>query len=239
MTAHRIHVDDPVPPPQTELVIGGTEARHAIRVKRLESGDPVEILDGRGRIASGRVAGSAKGRNGEWELTVAIEGVRIAEPNSPRIEVWAAPPKGSRIEEMIDGLSQAGAAAWMPLISARTVVEPRPHKLERLARVAAESSKQCGRAWLLEVGEGGDLARALAPGAAIVLADASGDRYARCGEPVLRVLIGPEGGWTNEEIATARAAGAKVARFGPHAMRIETAAVVAAAIIAQAEETTR
>jgi 16S rRNA (uracil1498-N3)-methyltransferase len=134
---------------------------------------------------------------------------------------------------MIDGLSEAGAAQWRALETERGVAEAGAHKLERVERHALEASKQCGRAWVMETGPGATLAEALRGGAGVrgVVADASGGAYAARGAGTVRVLIGPEGGWTERELAAARDAGAEVARFGPHTMRIETAAVVAAAVV--------
>jgi 16S rRNA (uracil1498-N3)-methyltransferase len=134
---------------------------------------------------------------------------------------------------MIDGLSQVGAAAWVCLESARTVVHPREAKLARVERVAVESLKQCGRAWLLETGAKAAFSDALGQTGTVVIADTAGNdplpTDAPDLAPDLALFIGPEGGWTPEELAAARAVGAKVCRFGAHTMRIETAAVVACA----------
>lgn len=232
MSLHRIFIPDPAALRPGEVVIGGDEARHAARVKRLEAGDPVEVLDGAGQVASGAVQGVEKHRD-QWRVRVVIREIRRVEAVRPRLEVFAPAPKGPRLEAMIDGLCQAGAAAWRPLVTARTVVEPREGKLERIARVAAEASKQCARAWALEVGEPVALADAVSAGA--VVADGSGETYRPCGLPVIRLLIGPEGGWDGRELEAIRAAGARLARFGPHVMRVETAAVVGAAIVLDAE----
>ncbi|MCC6677641.1 MAG: 16S rRNA (uracil(1498)-N(3))-methyltransferase [Phycisphaerales bacterium] len=233
-TLHRIHYPDLPTQPGAAIVITGEEAHHAARVKRAGPGEPVQLLDGRGAVADASITGVIKARSGEWSLHVAITAIRREEPLSPRLEVWASSPKGPRLESMIDGLCQAGAAAWAPLHTTRTVVDPREGKLDRMHRLAAEASKQSGRAWHLEVLEGGDLAAALAiPGA--IFADASGAPYHATGRPLVRLLIGPEGGWTPEELSAARAAGAQIASFGPHIMRIETAAVIASGIVLDQE----
>lgn len=232
MPEHRIHLPLRHASPGEQVVVTGEEAQHAVRVKRVEKGDIVGLFDGAGRIALAHVAGTGKDpRTREWTLALTLDEVRAEPPPAPRLEVWSAVPKGGRLEDMIDGLSQAGVAAWSPLRSARSVVEPTGQKLDRLSRIVVESAKQCGRAWLMEVGEGGDLAAALAaPG--VIIADAAGAPYRpRAALPAVRVLIGPEGGWTPQELDHARAAGAAVASFGPHVMRIETAAVAAAAIV--------
>jgi 16S rRNA (uracil1498-N3)-methyltransferase len=220
----------------------GPEAHHAARVKRCEAGDRVGLRNGRGLAALASIDAIRKGGKGEWRVDARVIEAEVVHPREPRVEVCASPPKGEHLAAMIDGLSQVGVASWSALRTRRTVVEPRSGKLERLERVCEESLKQCGRAWLMEVGDAmvlDDAVRA-GEGLVVVLADQSGEawghawercagaaRDARC----VRVLVGPEGGFTEDEIGGARAAGAVVARFGPHAMRIETAAVVAGASV--------
>lgn len=211
------------------LVITGEEAHHAARVKRLEIGDQIDLLNGRGAIARAAVKGLRKERR-EWAIELEVGELCRIEPVRPRVEVWSPAPKGARLEEMIEGISEVGAASWQPLHAERAVAEPRQTRLDRLARTCIEAAKQCGRAWLLELGAGGDVPRALA-GAPVVVADAAGEPLERSAEPLLRLLVGPEGGWSEREIAAFRKAGARICRFGPHTMRIETAAVVAAGVI--------
>jgi len=163
-----------------------------------------------------------------WRLDLTVRESRIEEQPSPRVDVISAAAKGARLEHMIDELSQVGVASWSPLVSKRSVVEPRSGKLHRLQR-ARRASKQCGRAWVMEIGEQIDLRRAL-DRTNVILADASGQGY----QPVASdatILVGPEGGWTEEELALARERGAAVHSFGRHVMRIETAAVVASAVV--------
>ncbi len=238
---HRLYIDGAPRLMKGEVSIRGEEARHAVRVKRVGEGAEVEILDGQGSVAIGRVLGARRERSGEWELRVGVGEIRCVEPVSPRVEVWSGVPKGPRVAELIEGVSQAGAAAWRGLRSERSVAEAGDQKLERLRRIASESSKQCGRAWLLEIGSPGTFEEALrAPpasssGARLVVADAGGGPYERTGAETIRLLVGPEGGWSERELAAAREAGALLARFGPHAMRIETAAVVATAVVLDVE----
>lgn len=221
------------------VVVGGDEAHHAARVKRVEVGDGVEVLGGTGVVVRGRVAEIRKKARGEgWEVVVGVEEVEREERLKPRVEVWSAVPKGDRLEEMVDHLVQVGVAEWAPLRAARSVVDPRAGKLERVERRAAEASKQCGRAWAIEMGAGGGMGEALA-GGSVVIADASGGPYRRSGADRVRVLVGPEGGWEESELALARAKGAVVAVFGPHVMRLETAAVVAAAVVRAVETSDR
>ena len=246
---HRISWDAslPLPGPGELVTITGDEAAHGLRVKRLHTGEAIELLDGFGGVASGTLAEAAppqvpqvaegRRRRPPAGLLVRVVSSRREPEPSTKVEVWAATPKGSRVDELIEGLSEVGAWSWTPLRSARAVVEPRPTKLDRLGRLAAESAKQCGRAWFLRVERERPFADAIAPapGTRIVLADAGGQPWRDQGTVppgrALRLLIGPEGGWTPDELAAAETAGASVARFGPHAMRIETAGVAAAAVL--------
>ncbi|MCC6425577.1 MAG: 16S rRNA (uracil(1498)-N(3))-methyltransferase [Phycisphaerales bacterium] len=235
MPSHRVWLDQFPDPPGSRVIVGGEEAHHAVRVKRLVAGDPVELLDGRGRLAKAVVAHTRKlPKHGGWEIELAIQSSQLVPRTIPEIQVWSAAPKRDRLDSMIDGLAQAGIASWSPLLTQRSVVEPRDGKLSRLARISAEACKQSGRAWVMEIGDGGTIADGLMPSASLVLADASGSMYCPAKAQAIRLLIGPEGGWTPDEIAAARHAGAQIACFGPHTMRIETAAVVAAGIVVNA-----
>ncbi len=221
-------------PTAATLIIGGDEAHHAIRVKRLQAGDPLEVQNGAGIVALCVISSILKlPRTGEWTMELEIREVRTVPPVSPTLEIWSATPKGNRLDEMIEGLSEVGAASWHPLETVRGVVDPRESKLQRLERIATESSKQCGRAWNLQIGEGGTIKQALATTAQIVVCDASGEPFVPGSPPAshIRVLVGPEGGWTPQELEQLRMPPARICRFGPHIMRIETAAVAAAAVI--------
>jgi 16S rRNA (uracil1498-N3)-methyltransferase len=229
-------VDNTIPDMGQVMAIAGDEAAHAIRVKRLEPGEAVCVMDGAGVIGEGRVERAIKGGKREGPTLEVRIGARreVAWPGvTPGVEVFAATPKGGRVDEMVDGLSQVGAAVWSPLQTERGVVDPREAKLARLERIAREAAKQCGRAWVLRIGGQKSFAEAIVgDGVRVVVADATGEAWAGIKDqrPV-RLLIGPEGGWTEQELAAARRAGVEVARFGVHTMRIETAAVAACAII--------
>jgi 16S rRNA (uracil1498-N3)-methyltransferase len=232
---HRIFLPALPASPAQGIAVQGDEARHAARVKRLQPGDPVELFDAQGSLASATITAIEKTRSGDWSLLLAVDHPRRADPITPAIHVLAAPPKGDRLDQMIDQLSQVGATSWSPLITQRTIVEPRDTKLARLQRATIESAKQCGRPWALTINEPISISEALrSPSTPILIADASGDPLPAAPASNLRLLIGPEGGWAPEELDQARAAGATIVRFGPHTMRIETAAVAAVSILMDA-----
>ncbi|MBL8764680.1 MAG: 16S rRNA (uracil(1498)-N(3))-methyltransferase [Phycisphaerae bacterium] len=231
MSIHRVYWPGVPPDVGGEIKIMGEEARHALRVKRVRPGEMVELLCGDGEVASTRVVDA-----GRETLRLEVVARRRVPRPRPEVEVWTATPKGGRADEMIEGLSEVGAAGWRPIRTERGVVDPRANKLDRLARLAVESSKQCGRAWLMVIGPAATWDEALrAEGVSIVLADAAAPPYRALGAERIRLLVGPEGGWTESERAAAGDAGIRCAGFGPHVMRLETAAVVGAAAIVAAE----
>lgn len=226
-----------------KVVIEGEEAQHALRVKRLEMGSAIELLDGLGHIATARVESGGKSGKAGWTLTAEIERVRVEPRVAPRVVVRSAVPKGPRLSELIEALSQIGAEAWGELVCERSEGGGGGVRMDRVERIAAESSKQCGRAWRME---------ALAPvrledlfreergrGLLIVADGGAGVGYQASGAERVTILIGPEGGWSERERAMARDLGVTMASFGPHVMRIETAAPVAAALVIAAEQTRR
>lgn len=217
--------------------VADEEARHAVKVKRLEPGEAVEILTGQGVVARAVMVGTERlGKKEGWALDLRVESVRRASPVYPLVDVRSAVPKGPRLEEMVDQLGQVGAASWGPLRSERSVVNPREGKLSRLGRVCEESAKQCGRAWVMQIQETLGFQQLLDAPGPVIVADASGERYAPLRVQRLTLAVGPEGGWTGSELDMLRRSGARIVRFGSHVMRVETAAVAACAIVMDLEQ---
>lgn len=237
MATHQIYLPDLTqrlanPAGGDTLSIDGDEAHHAIRVKRLETGDFVRVCDGRGTVVDGTITNTRKEkRSGDWVIDLGSLKHYTARPTEPFLRVLTGVPKGDGLDTIVDGLSQVGAGAWGPLESRRSVVDPRENKLNRLARVAQEALKQCGRSHLLELLPSTPLAAALRSPGPIIVADASGQRYQPINSKNLTLLIGPEGGWDPAEMEAFEKAGAIIANFGIHVMRIEVAAVVAAGVV--------
>jgi 16S rRNA (uracil1498-N3)-methyltransferase len=234
---HRIMLDNPLPDePGSGVIVTGDEAHHAARVKRLEPGDSLELMDGLGRVASARIGSIEKlGKAEGWAVHAEIASIRLDGPLAPSLRVRTGVPKGDRLEQMIDQLGQVGAASWGPLRSARSVVEPRDGKLGRLSRTVRESAKQSGRAWAMRIEPACSAEQAARSDGVVVAADLQGEPYAPSGAASVTLLVGPEGGWEADELASLRGAGVRVVSFGPHVMRIETAAVVAAGIVLDQE----
>ncbi len=224
------------------VAIEGEQARHAVRVRRMEPGEPLILLDGEGMSAEAAVTGSDKnGPEGSWRLHVGITAFHQHARPKPEIHVACPAPKGDLLETMIDQLSQVGASSWRPLSSERSEREPRAGKMDRLTRITQESLKQCGRPWLLDLDSPITFAEAIStPGA--VLADPAGSPPPAAIEAGLAgnspesilVLVGPEGGFSPQERSLAQEAGLAFLGCGPNVLRIGTAAVVAASGLIQA-----
>lgn len=215
------------------LLVEGEEAKHAVRVKRLEPGESVRVLNGGGLALSCVVIEARR------SLVLEVQGSSQIQRLMPAVHVCAATPKGPRLDKMIDQLSQVGAASWTPIETEWGVVDPGDRKLDRVRRIAAESAKQCARGWLLEINESVAMTDVLSSpsdgGGVMVLAHADAPGYSPCGAREIRLLVGPEGGFSPRELDAARSAGVRLASFGAHVMRVETAAVVACGVILHVE----
>jgi 16S rRNA (uracil1498-N3)-methyltransferase len=119
-------------------------------------------------------------------------------------------------------------------VTTRGVAEATPAAVERLGRSVIEACKQCGRDTLMAIAEPRTVAEVVAAHRAtggIVVADRGGAPLAGFDRPVV-ALVGPEGGFTAEELAAVEAAGGRRVSLGPHVLRIETAAIALAARLA-------
>ena len=214
------------------VVIDGDEARHIARVRRARAGESVELLDLEGRVGRAAVA-SVGGGKSRPEIAVDIDRVESVPPVRPEVAVASPPPKGERLERMIDHLTQIGVTRWTPLACDRGARDPGSIRPDRLARIIAEACKQAGRAHALRIDEPRapeDLAGD--PVTTPIVCDASGDAPLAPLDPdaPATLLIGPEGGWSGPERALYASRACPVRRIGAHVLRIEAAAGAAASI---------
>ena len=219
------------------VVLDGAEGRHAATVRRLRVGESVELVDGDGLRASAIV--TAVGRD---RLDLRLES-RVAEPlPAPRIVVVQALVKGDRTELALELLTEAGVDEIVPWAAERCVVRWDAAKADRgdqrLRATAQEAAKQARRArWpvvtpLASTAQVEERVRAAA--AAYALHESAITPFATgelpvAGEVVL--VVGPEGGISDTELAALSDAGAVPARLGPEVLRASTAGVVAVAVL--------
>jgi len=201
-------------------------------VLRLKEGDTVELFNGRGLSGRAEVLGFDEG----FTFLRAVAWDEAPEP-SPRVTVASAVPKGPKADDMVAMLSQAGADVFVPMVCAWSVVDPRAGKVERFAKLSAESAKQCGRSWLMQVAEPTELGKVLMGPKDVGLgmdpdAEPIGDLPEQLrGAANVTILVGPEGGLTPEELRACDNAGFTRWRVGGQVLRIETAAAVGVGVL--------
>lgn len=218
------------PPRDGHAVLDGQEARHLTRVMRCRVGDEVVVFDGGGSAWPARVA-----RIGRDDVALEVgEPVYDPERSRGRVTLAVALPKGDRQKWLVEKLTELGVDSLVPLTTNRGVAEATPAAIERLERSVIEACKQCGRNTLMRIESPRGLDDVLAHcgvDTMAFLADGSGDPFDHslvAGRPAV-VLVGPEGGFTPEERAAAEALGATRLSLGPYILRVETAAIAAAA----------
>ena len=215
------------------LALSEEEAHHCHDVMRCREGDRIVVFDGEGNESESEITSSSKKR-------VELKPLLISKTERPpaQLTLGQAIPKGKNMDLIIQKATELGASRVIPLLSERTVVQIDKDDLEKKRlkwqRVAIEACKQCGRCRLLEITAPGTLQSivSLAPPARRLLADPAGLPLAAAATPTggdLLVAVGPEGGFTTEEVAAAEAAGFRRVSLGPHILRIETAAIAMAA----------
>jgi 16S rRNA (uracil1498-N3)-methyltransferase len=224
--AAQVFVDDPAHP-----VLSADDAHHLGRVLRLRAGEEVIVSDGAGHWARTRWTGEgALGAQRDGAGPGGDGRVQFEAAPSPALTVAFAPTKGERPEWVVQKLTELGVDRVVPLVSERSVVRWSGARgqgaVKRLRRVAREAAGQSRRVWLPEIGEvmRFDALAGLAPPGEVVLAQLSGDRL-RASHLV--VAVGPEGGWSADELAS----GLPTVGFGLSVLRAETAAVTAAALM--------
>jgi len=222
-----------MPPRDGRAVLAGDEARHLARVMRCTVGDEVVVFDGRGTSWRARVASI-----GRDEVTLDLgEAETGSQPTRVGLTLAVALPKGERQKWLVEKLTELGVERLVPLATTRGVAEATPAAIERLARGVIEACKQCGRDALMEIAAPrsvAEMASAAGHAATLVVADREGLRFetvAAAGGSVI-AMVGPEGGFTPEELATIEAAGGRRVSLGPHVLRVETAAIALAARLA-------
>jgi len=223
----RLFVGGPLGP-GISLELGGGQANYLGNVMRLKSGDEVLLFDGASGEWLARVADVGKKR-----IILSVE--RKSREQEPVPDCWLAfaPVKRSQTDWLVEKATELGAARLIPVMTRRTVAER--VKLDRLEAIAIEAAEQCGRTLLPEIAEPLPLARFLErrdAGRSLYFADEGG------GEPAAAafvpgpavILTGPEGGFTDDERASVRAAANAVPiSLGPRILRAETAALAALA----------
>jgi 16S rRNA (uracil1498-N3)-methyltransferase len=216
------------------IILDDDEANH-LRVRRVEDGDAVRLVDGRGGIATARVA-----KDHDLLAARVVATTLISPP--PTTEVWVGAGDRDRFLSVVEKATELGATRVLPLItehSQQVATRFQALHVEKASKRAREAIKQCGAAWAPALGSPLPIAEALrtpAPRAMVrMLADPGGGPLPRIREAdAVQWAIGPEGGFTDTEIAALKAAGFRSVALGRATLRFDTAALAALALTAQA-----
>ena len=220
------------------------EAHHVLRVLRLEGGDPVVVFDGRG---------------GEWDglvMTADRDGVivQILQDRAPipeptlKVTLALGLLKGSALDDVVRDATALGVSEIVPMMTAHCVVPKKARGEDAIARwerITVAAAKQCGRATLPvihDTTEFMDVVRRPVDVRVICLEPVyPGSEHLTIASSAVSatVLIGPEGGWSTAEVATARLAGYQGLQLGPRVLRAELAPVVALSRLWAAVSATR
>lgn len=224
-------------PVSGHAVLDGEEARHAATVRRLRAGERLVLSDGAGAMARCVVDTVQPGRDAV--LTMTVEESWTEQPPALRVLVAQALAKGDRGELAVELATEAGVDAVVPWRAARSVAKwedgPRSEKaLARWRATARAAAKQARRAHVPDVTEPvttAELAElAATTSLTIVLESDVPDRLTDLPLPDtgdILLVVGPEGGITDDELKTLTDAGARAVRLGTTVLRTSTAAAVA------------
>lgn len=220
-----------------EAVLDSEQSHYITNVLRGRPGDTLFVFDGSGR---------------EWEGTLQFRGksllIQLDEPRTPSVEsplsitLAVAIPRGDKMEWIVQKGTELGVARIVPVLSARSDVrlpaERQSRRLKRWEAVAREAAEQSGRVRVPEIGPPMTVEALVLSGESAALRlwlDPRGEEAWRdlgAGRGAAFLLaVGPEGGWTDSELALARGNGFRIVRAGPRTLRVETAAVVFLALL--------
>ncbi len=228
-----------------QITISGEDAHHIIRVLRYQTGDVIYISDGANTESIGVI------------LDIDMQGPRvklkIIEKNkvksiSPYITLFQGLPKGEKFDWILQKNTEIGVSKFIPIITQRTVVNISPSKLghrkARWGKIVKEAAKQCMRmdipkiddvlSFDLALQEIQNYSLCIIPWEnekEISLRHIIKDMNENKGISKIAVLIGPEGGFSKDEVEKAKAAGAIPVSLGPRILRTETAGVVACSVL--------
>lgn len=208
-----------------QIILEGPEAHHLSTVSRNRPGEVVYLFNGDGRQYQARIAEVSR-------RTATLEVEAVETPNRELgfpLLVAAPVPRGDRAQFLLEKLTELGATDFFPLETARSVVHPREAKLDKLGRYVIEASKQCGRNILLRVHPMVSWqafgARSSLPSCKLLAHPNNPPWEGSPDAQGMALAVGPEGGFTDEEVELGCAAGWQVTGLGPRILRVETAAL--------------
>lgn len=226
----RFFVDGPIV--LGDIQLSGEEAHHLATVRRFAEGDSVILFNGDGNRYQATVLSLSK-------RSVSLEVTAVEESHTElQWPCWIASalPKGDRFDFLLEKLTELGATDFLPLMTERSVVIPKAEKQEKWRRAVIEASKQCGRNRLMRVHPPLTFSELVTsrelPSQRFVAHPSGGDLTSIRIEGGAVFAIGPEGGFSEAEVASTDAAGWQRVALGSRILRIETAAIAVTSIVA-------
>ncbi len=232
MTRRRFYAAPPALD-QESFLFAQREAHHIARVLRLRPGTRLVVFDG---LREAEVELTEVGPSG---VTARRTGPSSISRRPVEIALIQGTPRGAKMDLVVRMGTEIGLSAIHPVLTDRTVVEPGAGRVDRWRRVAQEAARQCGRGDSPQIHAPARLEEALAALGPVDLFVVPWENEARpIGEVVAArpfltaaILIGPEGGLTEGDVAAARAAGGQPVSLGALVLRTETAGLVATAML--------
>lgn len=213
------------------------ETHHLARVLRLGVGARVAVINGQGRVCAAQV----RSLSPQGALLHLEEELSSPAESPLKLFLGVGLAKGDVLDQVVRQATELGVTRLFPFVSTYSErLEPgrAARRLERWRRQAREALKSCQRLFLPEISPPQDFSAVLkAPGEEKILFyenERQGGLTAQLQRPrpaSVCLLIGPEGGFTPEEVAKAREAGFRIASLGPRRLRVETAALAALALV--------
>lgn len=222
---HRIFVDTIEP----SVTVTGDEFHHSIRVVRARVGEEVELFDRSGNAARGVVESIEKDR-----AVIAARDPLPSRESPLAIHLAMAVIQLEKFELVLQKATELGVKTIIPLVSDRVELRPERYsgRMERWNKIVFEAVKQCGRALVPAIEPPATFDEVLARSGTKILFDADAQGEVLSGLQDVTILIGPEGGWSEEELSRARDRKVLSQRLGPRRLRAETAAITAVAVVA-------
>ena len=224
--------DIPRPANNESIALSSPESHHAIRVLRLEQGDAVGLLDGRGTIAKGRIC-AITGSSRHPGVKVEVIEHRQVCPPTPRIHLYAAPPRAKKMVDIVRQATELGIHRLIPVICRYNVAKPercRTAPKQRWLQEATAALKQSGNPFMPEFTAPADFDDALAKAPAWgIFGDADAARRMPSEDKTLAsaqdvgIWIGPEAGFHSDEKLALDRYGCIPVSAGPWTLRVETA----------------
>ena len=206
------------------------EAQHLLRALRGRPGDVLEVVDAGRRLFVAELRGGGE--------AVVLEAVETPAEDA-EVFLYQAVPKGGRMDLVVEKATEVGVTGIVPLITERGVVKPRDRKVERWRRLAGAAARQSLRLRVPEVLEPVHFSEAVwrIGRDGVLLHNAPDlDPLEAVVSSRVSLFVGPEGGWSEEELRLAEEAGLARAQLGPYRLRSETAGMVAVARVRAALE---